>query len=142
MSESPQMQNSESKGAGRPRFAVLRHAVPGADHWDLMFEDGGALATWRSPQRLADIGERPVQIERIGDHRLAYLQYEGPVSRNRGHVSRDERGTFAWLERQATGWRIQVRGERTRGSFALEAGPQVDVWTIRRLTSDAGDPGP
>src|ERR1043165_9144409 len=70
------------------RFVVLRHMWGADTHFDLMFEHAGKLMTWRSEAPLAEIGERPVTIIRIGDHRLAYLEYEGDVSGGRGRVER------------------------------------------------------
>jgi hypothetical protein len=75
------------------RYAILHHTGVPAPHYDLVFEltPGGRLATWRSP-------DWPVQsgtlVERLADHRLAYLDYEGPVSDNRGHVARVLGGTL------------------------------------------------
>ena len=69
------------------RYVVLRHEGIPSPHFDLMFETspGSALATWRSdswPPR----GNEP--LTRLPDHRSHYLSYEGPVSGDRGHVTR------------------------------------------------------
>jgi hypothetical protein len=75
------------------RYVVLRHEGYGEPHFDLMFETapGSPLLTWRS-------GEWPLrtglELTRLGDHRREYLEYEGPISNNRGHVSRVAAGTF------------------------------------------------
>lgn len=123
-----------------PRFVVLRHTMPGGDHYDLMFECDGVLATWRSPCPLSEIGAKPVRLTRIGDHRLAYLEYEGPLSGNRGHVERVERGRFAGQSQLAgRDWRIDVRGELTCGAFRIgrDAGAS---WLITTATPvDAAD---
>ena len=68
-------------------FVILRHEGVPQPHYDLMFESGagGALATWRSDIWPID---RPTAITRLADHRRAYLDYEGPVSNDRGHVRR------------------------------------------------------
>ncbi|HUB24714.1 MAG TPA: hypothetical protein VL992_04730 [Tepidisphaeraceae bacterium] len=73
------------------RYVILRHEGWGEPHYDLMFETapGSALATWRSPTwPPADMK----QLTRLPDHRRDYLEYEGPVSNNRGFVRRIERG--------------------------------------------------
>lgn len=75
-----------------PEFVVLEHDWPEL-HWDLMLESGSSLATWRlkhSPRTGLWI-----PAERIADHRKAYLNYEGPVSGNRGCVSRQFSGQFS-----------------------------------------------
>jgi hypothetical protein len=69
------------------RFVILRHEGVEQPHFDLMFETapGSTLATWRSERWPMD---RPTIVTRIGDHRATYLEYEGPLSDDRGHVKR------------------------------------------------------
>ena len=74
------------------RYVVLHHIAFGNPHYDLMFESapGSLLMTWRAtdwPLAAGDV------LTRIGDHRRDYLNYEGPVSNNRGHVRRVQSGT-------------------------------------------------
>jgi hypothetical protein len=103
-----------------PRFVLLRHEVPpGFDtpsHWDLMFEDGAALLTWRLGTLPAADGE-PISAERLGDHRLAYLDYEGPVSGNRGDVRRVDAGEFRWIERSDSRLRVVLHGTSLIGEL-------------------------
>jgi hypothetical protein len=74
-----------------PRFVILEHDHPTL-HWDLMLEAGPVLWTWRLP-RLPQPDDVLV-AERIADHRMAYLDYEGPISEGRGSVVRREWGDF------------------------------------------------
>ncbi len=76
-----------------PRFALLAHDFP-TPHWDLMLESEGALCTWQLPS-IPEAG-KPIPAEAIGDHRLKYLDYEGPVSGNRGSVQRVDGGELEW----------------------------------------------
>ena len=83
-----------------PRFVLLRHDCPPdyerPSHWDLMLESDGVLRTWR----LAALPQTPpdsMEAEELADHRLAYLEYEGPVGGERGTVSRVDAGTFETL---------------------------------------------
>jgi hypothetical protein len=78
-----------------PRFVLLEHDHP-RPHWDLMLEAGSVLWTWRLPQVPSPPCTLPV--ERLPDHRLLYLDYEGPVSGARGTVRRVLSGTFEWRE--------------------------------------------
>ena len=73
------------------RFVVLEHDHPFL-HWDLMLEHSGVLQTWRLLQA-PQAGEW-ISAERLPDHRLHYLDFEGPVSGNRGHVHRTVAGEF------------------------------------------------
>lgn len=74
------------------RFVILEHDHPSL-HWDLLLEVDGAAATWRLLAR-PEPG-RPIPAERLPDHRLLYLDYEGPVSGNRGQVKRVHSGTWS-----------------------------------------------
>ena len=77
-----------------PRFVVLLHETPSGyprgAHLDLMLEHAGALRTWalEKPPLPGEI----VVAERLPDHRLEYLDYEGAVSHDRGVVSRVDSG--------------------------------------------------
>ena len=75
------------------RYVVLRHEGVADPHFDLMLElaEDQALATWRCP--VWPLTKR-VRITRLPDHRREYLTYEGPVSGDRGRVSRVEAGTY------------------------------------------------
>jgi hypothetical protein len=66
---------------------VLFHDGFGEPHYDLMFESspGSALVTWRAVDWPIVAGD---ELIRLADHRRDYLDYEGPVSNNRGHVRR------------------------------------------------------
>lgn len=105
----------------RLRFVVLLHQ-PGPQsertdrpHFDWMFESDGALRTWATPP--IDLRNGPDSIEtesvaaesvaaesvEIGcqllpDHRLVYLDYEGPISRGRGTVTRQAAGGYRLIE--------------------------------------------
>jgi hypothetical protein len=91
------------------RYVVLHHTGVEKPHFDLMFEstDGEALTTLRcSMWPITDT----THLQRLPDHRRAYLEYEGPVSGGRGEVRRIASGTCA-VERQ---WLIFETGQRIR----------------------------
>jgi hypothetical protein len=100
-----------------PRFVILEHDHP-VLHWDLMLEADGVLQTWR----LAEAPEPGKDIDAIalGDHRIAYLDYEGPVSGNRGTVRRWDAGNFTELP--ADDCRVLTfDGARVRGRAKLKS---------------------
>lgn len=105
-----------------PRFVILEHDHPSL-HWDLMLETGAVLWTWRLAAPPRQAGER-IAAERIGDHRKAYLEYEGPVSGGRGTVRRWDAGEWETAEgspgETAGGWAVRLCGERFRGTLTLE----------------------
>ena len=73
------------------RFVILKHDHPFL-HWDLLLENGPVAATWRL-LRPPECG-KPIESERLPDHRLQYLDYEGPVGGDRGSVQRLHAGTW------------------------------------------------
>ncbi len=100
-----------------PRFVILEHDHPTL-HWDFMLEAGAVLLTWRLSSPPAP--HEAVAAEHIGDHRLIYLDYEGPVSGGRGAVTRWDSGEYVWLE-EAEDWKVmQLRGRRLDGTFRLD----------------------
>ncbi len=120
-----------------PRFVLLRHELPAGasepSHWDLMLEDGGVLLTWRLME-LPTAGGAAVAAQKLPDHRLAYLEYEGPVSGGRGEVRRVDAGEFAWVLRETGRSLIEAAGDLLRGRVALER-IGGDTWG---LTVDCG----
>lgn len=116
------------------RFVILFHAHPTeGDHYDLMIEDGASLATWRieqSPDSLA--AGQSIACQPIGDHRLAYLEYEGPVSGDRGHVTRHDAGNCTMSDRSSSPTRLLFDGGRLKGRFVMERVESTpDQWRLR-----------
>ena len=80
-------------------FVILFHQLPPdstrSDHWDLMLRVADKLRTWA-------LAENPLVTaqttgEELEDHRIDYLNYEGPVSGGRGTVSRVASGRYQLL---------------------------------------------
>ncbi len=116
-----------------PRFVILRHELPpGHDrgsHFDLMLEVGGALRTWSLPE-LPAVG-KVIPAEALSDHRLAYLGYEGPVSGNRGSVSRVEEGGYEVVEEAGGLLRVHLAGRNLRGLLELRQGENsAAMWAV------------
>lgn len=104
-----------------PRFVVLRHNAPRGLHWDLMLEAAGALRTWAlsaEPRCGATVA-----AEVLADHRLAYLDYEGPVAGDRGTVRRFDAGDYEVLEPCGDVPRIRLAGEALTCVAELHADP-------------------
>jgi hypothetical protein len=118
-----------------PRFVVLTHDHPSL-HWDLMLEQGDSLRTWRlvRPPDTAN----PIDAEGLADHRVAYLDYEGPVSGGRGTVERWDEGTYEAVE--STDNRVVVRlvGRKLDGLATLDRLGNGAAWIFRRLPAPYG----
>jgi hypothetical protein len=101
-----------------PRFVVLTHDHPFL-HWDLMLEADAGLRTWRLHHPPDTPGDIPA--ESLPAHRSAYLDYEGPVSDNRGTVRRWDTGTFQLVRDDAEATVVQLTGQRLRGELRITA---------------------
>ena len=98
------------------RFAVVNHNWPVA-HLDLFLEQNGVLRAWRLPVDYQPGGV--CEAVQRHDHRLAYLDYVGPVSRDRGTVSRWDAGELEWLSETEQRIEVRLSGARLNGCFAL-----------------------
>lgn len=119
-----------------PRFVLLRHepfpdsdgpsTAPIVPHFDFMLESDGRCLTWALeewPQ-----ASRAVRARRLPDHRIVYLNYEGPIGGDRGSVRRVLSGTYRWLYRSSFEFRLELATEDLR----LEVGitwPDADDGT-------------
>ena len=112
-------------------FVLLEHRTQsGAVHWDFLIEVPGRelLATWR-------LAENPTQqageiiAERIADHRSAFLEYEGPLSADRGSVRRVDRGTATVRRWDNRGLLAELHGELIAGWYEITA---LDQTVFRR----------
>jgi len=82
-----------------------------------MLESAGVLRTWRLVR--APAAREPIAAEAIGDHRVAYLDYEGPLSGGRGTVVAWDRGDFEWLANSTLLIRVRFVGSRVNGIAVL-----------------------
>ena len=118
-----------------PRFVLLHHVCPPdfskprqnkPSHWDFMLEFAGKLRTWElhqlpSPWVKDSASENTDKVSavQLADHRLAYLDYEGPLSGDRGTVSRYDRGTYELLCQEKGLLQIRLQGAHLRGTAEL-----------------------
>jgi hypothetical protein len=117
-----------------PRYVVLEHDHP-LLHWDFMLETGDVLRTWRlaSPP----LPGRTVRATYLSNHRRLYLDYEGPLSGNRGRVVRWDAGTFTWQADESDCVAVRLDGRRLHGNAMLRRG-DADEWVLI-LVRDSGD---
>ncbi len=128
---------------GMARFVLLYHDCPAGyerpSHWDLMLEADGSLRTWalrELPRGWEAARERTVALfsecapvsgansvpaERLADHRIDYLEIEGPLSGERGVVRRVDAGNYEVVSGSAAGCRVRLTGENLSGEVLLTA---------------------
>lgn len=101
------------------RYAILIHDYPYL-HWDLLVEHSPdeKLKTWRLAESPRE--DVPISAEALPDHRRLYLDYEGPLSGDRGEVKRWDAGAVVIVSQTATAIVLEMRGERIQGKAELE----------------------
>lgn len=114
------------------RFVILHHRLADGEHWDLMLEHGKVLLTWQLLREPVDASSLPIPARRIGDHRKAYLEYEGPVSGGRGTVRRVDEGTVEIEKASENRLQFRLGGSRLYGYFVLQRG-EAPEWTLANL---------
>jgi len=142
-----------------PRFVLLYHKCPPGyerpSHWDFMLEAGDSLRTWalvemprswpaaqaRTASIIADCApasdSNTVGAELLGDHRRDYLDYEGPLSGERGRVIRIDAGMFQTVAESSQSWQIELFGQHLRGMATLTSpadGTAQWILTVDRNT--------
>jgi hypothetical protein len=113
-----------------PRYVILHHEMPGPPrggvHWDFMIEQGEVLRTWALAEE--PNSEAEIEANALADHRIAYLDYEGPVSGNRGTVARWDQGQYETLVYSPQELVVKLRGERLQGVARLRTSSSDQRW--------------
>jgi hypothetical protein len=113
-------------------FVLHKHSGYGKLHFDLMIARGERLATWQlfaDPRDLQPGGE--ISAVRIQPHRLAYLDYEGPISGDRGRIERLDRGRCRWTQIDEATIELTFQGRDLIGPFRLQQTHRLD-WRLTR----------
>ena len=95
-------------------------------HWDFMLEYEAALRTWRLA--LSPVRAGAIAAEAIADHRLAYLDYEGPVTGNRGTVTALDRGEYLPVVNDGDIVEVELRGDKFKGRARLSRLSESGNW--------------
>ena len=132
------------------RYVILEHQLPASPpgrtqvasidapaddlraglHFDLMFELDSQLVTFALPRVSQE--SNTLQVERLPDHRIVYLTYEGEISNNRGHVKQWDAGTYVggWTEEGR--WEACLDGRELNGSMTIaRVSNEENVWDLR-----------
>lgn len=95
-----------------------------------MVETGSVLATWALPLPPNRNHEFPAQS--LPDHRITYLEYEGPVSDGRGSVVRWDTGTYELVEQTDGRLVLNLSGDKLVGQVELtRLSDESDQWQFR-----------
>ncbi len=123
----------------QPRFVILRH-TPGTEgtrgqspsepvppHFDWMFEVDGALKTWATEPLESFQQGISTKVEKLADHRVHYLDFEGDIGGGRGDVRQVIAGHHQMIEMDTDLFVAEITWQDAHG------GPQS-----RRLEIAAG----
>lgn len=139
-----------------PRFVLLYHDCPPhyprPSHWDFMLEADDSLRTWalkslpgswraaqlltaqKHPQCPSAAESNEVPAEELGRHRREYLDFEGEISDDRGHVIRIAAGTFSSDLETPDVWRVTLGSDVIEGQIELQRAEESEsCWTLRCL---------
>jgi hypothetical protein len=119
-----------------PRYVILRHTGTEEDHYDFMLEREGTLKTWRLNSL-----DWPQEGIESADHRLMYLDYEGPVSGRRGDVRRVEQGTYEEARWDRDAIQVSLRGGSGARELRFERLPD-GRWRITPAAPGRGSQSP
>lgn len=122
-----------------PRYVVLRHECPPgsprSSHWDFMLEVENGLRTWAIQMIPAAVGRQPA--DELPHHRLAYLDYEGPISGDRGSVTRWDSGTYRVVRESGDRLEVTLQGEQLVGLAKLAGLPGEPNWTFEFIPDNS-----
>ena len=128
------MASQNPKDADLRRFVVLLHTLRTGAHFDLMIQNDDRLASWKFESFPGESNTGPQPCARLEEHRPLYLDYEGPVSNDRGEVVRQDSGRCRARVVTEALWTVEFFGARLTGRYELRrASPESDEWSLRRL---------
>ncbi|MHC4951154.1 MAG: DNA polymerase ligase N-terminal domain-containing protein [Planctomycetota bacterium] len=115
------------------QFVISEHTTPDDVHWDLMLEMDDVLWTWRLNIPPVEIKNEPVSAERIADHPLRFLTYEGPVQNNTGHIKIADRGFYQITEQTEGSLVVTFEGQTLSGAYNLCLLDEKNHWELKRV---------
>ncbi len=101
------------------RYVIQRHTRGNEVHWDFMLELEGSLKTWRIDVPPEELVQQSAKAQKIADHPLRFLTYEGPVNQGTGRVAIADSGVYTVV---AEPHRLEIclQGNILKAVFRLE----------------------
>jgi len=113
----------------RKQFVIQEHTTAEGIHWDLMLEQGDVLTTFRLEEMPSAIRDHSIRAEKIFDHPIRFLTYEGPVQQGTGHVRIVDRGTCHFSDRGGAATVLELNGDVLHGNLTLTRAPEA-IWNV------------
>lgn len=101
------------------QFVIQEHTTPAGVHWDLMLQREDVLWTWRLSIPPQQFPLETVSAERIFNHPLRFLLYEGPVQNQTGSVRIAEHGKYTLENQTEHELEINFQGKSLTGHYKL-----------------------
>jgi bifunctional non-homologous end joining protein LigD len=114
------------------KFVVQKHTKKGLVHWDLMFETGPVLQTYRldlPPEKLSLQANTAIKIF---DHPLKFLTYQGSVNKGLGTVEIADYGIYTSLTANLKQQELLLQGKILKGNFRLTL-IEKDKWEFNKI---------
>ena len=80
----------------------------------------------------ADVGNTPLPLDKIADHPLRFLTYEGPVQNKTAGVRIADRGRLEILAQTPDALTVCLDGRHLNGQFILNKTDNEQQWTLSR----------
>ncbi len=124
-----------------PRFVILHHEMPPestrSNHWDLMLEHGSHLETWELP--VAPRVGTQLKIVPLANHRVEYLDYEGPLTNHRGTVTRHDWGRYIKISDDEYQQVVILQGQSLTIRLTIEKQSQTGKEVELRIDAESSD---
>ena len=114
------------------RFVIQEHRTAEEIHWDLMFESGNTMQTYRLDKAPDEILHNPANAVKIFDHPLKFLTYQGAVNKGQGNVCIVETGTYQMLQDKHDFIKLNLNGRILKGESILTH-IKNDNWLFMKL---------
>ena len=101
------------------QFVIQKHTKSGGTHWDLMVQNGDLLKTWRLDKGPGQLKNAPAKAEKIFDHPLKFLTYEGKVNEGKGSVKIADKGICEITTQSDGKIEMELAGEILKGEFIM-----------------------
>lgn len=118
---------------------ILIHTLPNEpSHFDWLIDQPEInsehrLLSFRCQYRPDTPSSSTQLVKHLPDHRSAYLNYEGPVSNNRGSVHRIAVGSIIELVKSAHSISILIQWDSNRNHYMLsKSAPNSNLWQLKQ----------
>jgi len=114
------------------KFVIQKHSKADSVHWDLMFEAGTVLETYRLDLPPEKLTSQPNTAIKIFDHPLKFLTYQGSVNKGLGTVEIADYGIYTPLTANAKQQELLLQGKILKGKFRLTL-IEKDKWEFKKI---------